>query len=93
MESHEERSEAALLHTVWTSDINSGSSECTSMQLQFADRCCYEPPEIPCTLCADRTIQKEHNVDFNGETVTCDIVQHSFLVPCLLNGQEDVILN
>jgi hypothetical protein len=77
----------AQLHTVRTSDINSGSSECTSMQSQFADQCCYEPPEIPCTLCADGTIRKDLNVDFNGETVTCDIVANALARKS--NGTDD----
>jgi hypothetical protein len=65
------------LHTVRTSDIDAASSDCTSMQSQFADRCCFEPPEIPCGLCADGSIRQELNVDFNGETVTCDIVANA----------------
>ncbi len=62
------------LHTVRTADIATNSSNCRSMQSQFADPCCYTPPETPCVLCPDESVKRNVLVNFNGGSETCEVV-------------------
>ena len=64
------------LHTVLTTDIATSSSDCLSMQSQFADPCCYTPPETPCVLCHE-SVRKDISVDFNGGSETCEVVANT----------------
>lgn len=76
------------LHTVRTSDIAANSSDCETMQSQFGGTCCYDAPDIPCVLCAEGTVRKELQVDFNGGTETCEHVAN-FLANRANNGTEE----
>jgi len=79
------------LHTVRTSDIATNSSDCQSMQSQFANPCCYDAPDTPCVLCTEGTIRKELEVDFNGGTETCEHVGN-FLANRANNGTDECTL-
>ena len=76
------------LHTVRTSDIATDSSDCQSMHAQFADTCCYDAPDTPCVLCSTAgTVRKDLQVDFNGETETCEHVAN-YLANRAANGTD-----
>lgn len=76
------------LHTVKTIDVADGSQDCSNIKNQFADSCCYDAPETPCILCAEGSVRKEIEVDFSGETQTCERVSN-FLGSRMANGTEE----
>ena len=79
------------LHTVRTSDIAADSVDCQSMQSQFSSTCCYDAPDTPCVLCAGGgAVRKELQVDFKGETETCEHVAN-FLANRANNGTDECI--
>ncbi|KAL7555041.1 hypothetical protein ACHAWF_018638, partial [Thalassiosira exigua] len=66
------------LHTVRTTDVAKNSSTCQDMQAQFSGPCCYDAPDVPCVLCNEGSVRKELEVDFSGETETCEHVANFF---------------
>ena len=76
------------LVTVRTSDISANSSQCTSMQSKFSETCCYDAPDTPCVLCKAGAVRKELQVDFNGDTDTCQSVAN-YLANRANNGTDE----
>jgi chitinase len=76
------------LHTVRTNNIAAGSDKCQSMQSEFSSTCCYDAPDTPCVLCAEGAIRKEVDVDFGGETESCNQIAN-FLANRANNGTEE----
>lgn len=58
------------------------------MQSQFTETCCYDKPVTPCVLCAEGSIRKDLEVDFNGGTQTCEVVANT-LANRANNGTEE----
>ena len=76
------------LHLVRTTDVAVSSVECASMQSQFSNTCCYDAPDVPCVLCTEGAVRKELQVDFNGDTESCEQVAN-FLGNRANNGTEE----
>ncbi|KAL9188929.1 hypothetical protein ACHAXT_011419 [Thalassiosira profunda] len=64
------------LHLVRTTDV------------AFSNTCCYDAPDVPCVLCAEGAVRKELQVDFNGDTESCEQVAN-FLGNRANNGTEE----
>jgi len=76
------------LHMVRTSDIAAESTTCHSMQSKFSSTCCYDAPATPCVLCAEGAVRKELEVDFGGDTESCNQISN-FLANRANNGTEE----
>lgn len=76
------------LHTVRTNDIDAASDTCQSMQSKYSSACCYDIPATPCVLCAEGAVRKEVDVDFGGDTESCNQIAN-FLGNRASNGTEE----
>jgi len=76
------------LHTVRTLDVSAESEECSIMQSQYSETCCYDAPEVPCILCVEGAVQITVEVDFRGQTQSCESVAN-YLGSRSNNGTEE----
>lgn len=57
--------------------IAEGSEDCSSMQQDYADTCCYTMPDNPCRLCSGSyDASGDVMVDFYGEQKTCSDISN-----------------
>lgn len=64
------------LLTVTTLDVAFDSDDWSNLKSAFTDSCCYDKPDTPCIMCDEGSVSVRRDVlvDFNGETLTCEII-------------------
>eukprot|EP00956_Cyclotella_meneghiniana_P037038 scaffold133945_cov36-Cyclotella_meneghiniana.AAC.2 len=72
---------AAIFHfynysllTVTTLDVACDSDDCSNLKSAFTDSCRYDKPDTPCIMCDEGSVRRDVLVDFNGETLSCEII-------------------